>query len=494
MRNRKVLLGGLACLLANTMLMSTAHADRRTGLSGNLLIQDADDVFPFPQHAVTYRNMIRLDYGPGAGPNAAVGSSGNGVMTLGDENSAYGVALHRGDLLSPDVVGQSQELQWLGGVGNPFGASSYGTFATPATPATGAAAGTALPATVFDLFYARKMGDNLFGLRLGFARGVQSVTNDGDTAKGAQSVIAAQVGYSILPPDGLRLDLAANLVFALGKSTNLAGDDVNSGMNIRLGALARGYYPINPVLDVGFLGNLSVENESSSQDTPKDSSNVLNVGLMGGVGPAIKLERAKVAAYGGLVLGFGQDEPSDETDDDEISTISFAAPMVNMAVEVQLLDWLYARTGAQYTWGLTRAGYKNGAGDDASDKVAASTFGWTAGLGVTKDNFSFDGVVTNGFVTGGPNFIGGTAPGFLAMASATYRFGDVFSGAGTAPQEAGTVEEQTPPPPPAPVEPPPPPQEIEAVPAADGSATGTTTSTDTSIGIGGSASGSIGKP
>ena len=494
MRNRKVLLG-LACLAANGMLLSTAHADRRTGLSGNLLIQDADDVFPFPQHAVTYRNMIRLDYGPGAGPNAAVGSSGNGVLTLGDENSAYGVALHRGDLFSPDIVGQSQELQWLGGVGDPFGDTAYGSFGAPATPTVGGAAGPVLPATVFDLFYARTMGNNLFGLRLGFARGVQAQTVDGDTAKGASSVIAAQVGYSMLPPEGLRLDLSGNVVFALGKSTDGAGDDVNSGMDIRLGLLGRGYYPINPVLDIGFIGNLSVNNESSSLDDPKDSSNDLSIGLMAGVGPSINLERAKVAAYGGLALGFGQNEPSDETDDDEVSTLAFAAPMVNMATEVQLLDWLYVRTGAQYTWGLTRTGFKVG-GDDASERRAASTFGWTAGLGVTKDNFSFDGVVTNGFVTGGPNFIGGTAPGFLAMASATYRFGDVFSGEGTAPQEAGAVEAPAPapaPPPPPAVEPEPA-QETEAAPAVDAAATGTSTTTDTSVGVGGSVGGSIGTP
>ncbi len=487
MRSRKVLLG-FVCLAANTMLMSSAHADRRTGLSGNLLIQDADDVFPFPQHSVTHRNMIRLDYGPGAGPNPAVGSSGNGVLTLGDEDSAYGVALHRGDLLSPDVVGQSTELQWLGGIGNPFGATSFGTFATPGTPP-----GAALPATVVDLFYGRAMGNNLFGMRLGFARGVESVTVNDNTAKGAQSVIAAQVGYSMLPPQGLRLDLAGNLVFALGKSTDTDGDDLNSGKDIRFGGLARGYYPINPVLDIGFLGNFVANYETTSQEEPKNSSDDLSFGLMGGVGPSINLERAKVAAYGGLTVGYRDNGPSDN-DNDDVRTFSFAAPMFNMAAEVQLLDWLYVRTGAQYTWGLTRSGREVG-GVDASNRVASSAFGWTAGLGATKDNFSFDGVVTNGFVTGGPDFIGGTSPGFLAMASATYRFGDVFSGVGTAPQETGAIEAAPPAPPvSAPEVEPVPEQELEAAPSVEGAATGTGTTTDTSIGVGGSVGGSIGTP
>lgn len=424
MRSRKVLLA-LACLAANGLLLETAHADRRTGLSGNLLIQDPDDLFPFPQYTLTHRNMLRLDYGPGTG-GGAVGSSGNGVLTLGDENMAFGVALHRGDLLSPDVVGQSQELAWLGGVGNPFGAAGNSNFAGPELDGLGVADGAVLPATVFDLFYGRSLGDNLLGMRLGLGRGVQALKVDGDTQKGAQTFIAAQIGYSILPPTGLRLDLSGNLVFALGKTTDVDGDTDDSGTDIHFGALARGYWPLNPVVDIGFIGNLALDNEHTNDDPTDTGSNAFSAGLMGGVGPSINLARAKVAAYGGLTFGFDADEPNSENDDDESSTLRFVAPMVNMATEVQLLDWLYVRTGAQYTWGLTRSGYTNAGGDDVAERVAAGIFGWTAGIGMSKSDFYFDGVVTNGFVTGGPNFIGGTAPGFLAMASFTYKFGDVF--------------------------------------------------------------------
>ncbi|HEX5658772.1 MAG TPA: hypothetical protein VFX59_16345, partial [Polyangiales bacterium] len=63
-----------------------------------------------------------------------------------------------------------------------------------------------------------------------------------------------------------------------------------------------------------------------------------------------------------------------------------------------------------------------------TERVGDGAFRWSAGLGFQKGTFYFDGVVTNGFVTGGPNFIGGTSPGFLAMASLTYKFGDVFAG------------------------------------------------------------------
>src|SRR5262245_59992127 len=51
------------CLLAVT---SSAHAARRTALAGNLLIEDKDDLFLFPQLLTQYRNLIALDYGPSA--------------------------------------------------------------------------------------------------------------------------------------------------------------------------------------------------------------------------------------------------------------------------------------------------------------------------------------------------------------------------------------------------------------------------------------------
>lgn len=436
MQNRKLLVG-LACLTATSALVAdTAQADRRTGLGGNLLIQDADDVFPFPQSVVKHRNMIRLDYG-------ANQNSGNGVLTLGDENSAFGVSLHRGDLLTPDVVGFNTELAYLAGVGNPF-ARSGGAFLGP-TAAGGQTA--VLPATVVDVMYGKRLGDNAFGLRLGFGRGIQSVNNDGDVTKGQQTFVTLQGGYSLTPQNGFKLDLSGNVVFAHGSAVD-AGDDVNSGTAIRVGLLGRGYYPINDVVDIGFLGNVSFDNQSLKDNGADVKSNNFGFGAMAGVGPNIKLDRAKIAAYAGVLSGVGKVDPDRDNDDDATKNQNFAVPMVNMAAEVQVLDWLYVRTGTQYAWNLDRAKF-----GDTKGRASASNFIWTAGLGVVKDAFNFDVVVRNGFITDGPHFIGGNSGGFLAIASLTYRFGDVFSGAGNpAPAETqAPVIEPEPAPAPAPV-------------------------------------------
>jgi hypothetical protein len=455
MRRRKLLVGLIGLTAYSGLLVQTAHADRRTGLGGNILIEDPDDLFPFPQYTLQHRNMIRLDYGGSQ-------QSGNGVLTMGDDEQAVGLALHRGDLLTPDVVGFNQELAWLGGVGNPF-ASTTGIrgagFVGPADDPDDDDE-LVLPATVVDLSYARALGArDVFGARFGFGRGVRAYNED-DTGvtKGAQTFFAAQVGYSSLPIDGLRFDTSGNVVLAFGKST-VADEDVSSGYDLRIGALGRAYYPLNQFVDIGFLGNVSIDNEHVKFDEDSSKINDFQFGLMAGVGPSIKLDRAKIAAYGGLRMELGKLEPNSDEADDELGRIRFAAPMFNMAAEVQVLDWLYVRTGAEYTWQVVR-------NSDETQKLRVSDggFRWSAGLGLQRGSFYFDGVVQNAFVTGGPNFIGGNADGFLAMASLTYKFGDVFGSSATRRTPAAEVrpiERPVAPPPP----PPPPPEPVVEVPA-----------------------------
>jgi hypothetical protein len=497
MRSRKILCG-LACVAASTALFAdTAHADRRTGLGGNLLIQDPDDLFPFPQYALKHRNMIRLDYGAPLGGDS---NRGNGVLTLGSEKRSFGVALHRGDLLSPDVVGFNTELAWLGGVGNPFGAAGQTAFPAPALNLPGNAAPastTTLPATVLDLIYAQALGEDALGVRFGFGRGVQSVTTDGEVSKGASTFFVGQFGYSLMPPDGLRLDVSANVMAAFGKSMT-DGDTNFKAWDIRLGALTRGYYALNSMVDLAFLAALSVDNERGKSAATK--SNDFYAGVMAGVGPAVHLARAQIAAYGGFNLGAGKNVPDSDFNDEDVSRLNFLAPMVNMAVEVQLLDWLYVRTAAQYTWQLDR--YKGTDTDgDRKERRSSAPFSWAFGLGVAKNNFHFDGVIQNALVTGGPTFIGGQSNGFLAMASATYKFGDVFADASlsTKSKPAAPVQETqpVPAPPPAPIEPEPTPvNEPPAVTPEPGvapsaAATGEASTTTTSTSAQGSASGSL---
>ena len=93
-------------------------------------------------------------------------------------------------------------------------------------------------------------------------------------------------------------------------------------------------------------------------------------------------------------------------------------------------------------------------GDDNNngDSARNGAFGWNAGLGVIVNDFRFDGSLAHGFVTGGPDFVGGTQPGFLAIASLTYDFDAARNPPPPKPVEVPVIA-----PAPAPVEPPPPP-------------------------------------
>ncbi len=453
---------GAAVLVA--LWAGPALADRRSGLAGNLLIEDPDDLFAFPQLTLQHRNLIRLDYGGTA-------ETGNGVLTLGNEEHALAIALHRGDLLTPDVVGYNTELAWLGGVegtGGALGRTSYASFPGPA--AVDRASGNVLPATVLDVSYARTVNGNPLGVRLGFGRAVQAVRND-EVQKGAQTFVAAQVGYSQRPADALRWDASANAVFASGNASDATGADLYSGWNMRVAGLARVYYPLNDVVDVAMLGNLSLAGERSKAKQLGDRSSDLDFGMRAGVGPSIRLARAKVAAYGGLKIGTGKNEPNSYHDRDT-NRVDLSAPFFNMAAEVQLLDCLYVRTGAEYTWELRRTS------GITTQRLSDDVFHWSVGLGFQKGTFYFDGVVKSGFVTGGPHFLGGTRDGFLAMASMTYKFGDVFAKAFERKEpareialeiERPAVEPAAEPPPqelPVPTEPPSPPAHGPASPEA----------------------------
>jgi len=167
----------------------------------------------------------------------------------------------------------------------------------------------------------------------------------------------------------------------------------------------------------------------------------------------------------------------------ESGTLSLVIPGVNIATEIPLNDWFVVRTGAQYDWNIADT---SGPGDSGVGSQAG-TFGWNAGLGVIIDQFRFDGSLQQGFVLGGPDFIGGTGGGFFAIAALTYSFDAARSG--TLPEpEPEPVAEPEPAYEPAPVlAPAPPPGEPAPAPAAapENPEAGVTGSAGGSISIGG---------
>jgi hypothetical protein len=205
------------------------------------------------------------------------------------------------------------------------------------------------------------------------------------------------------------------------------------------------------------------------------------------VGPAFRFGRAQVAGYGVLNFDYQSNDPNSEVDDNEVGVMTVVIPGVHLAAEVPITDWFEVRTGAQYNFQIldTSGPMDMGGGSQSGN------FGWNAGCGVVLDQFRFDGALQSGFVTGGPNFIGGTT-GFLAIASLTYNFDSLRSGEPVATETTETTEPATLEP--APTEPvlaPAPPPAAPAPENPEAGATGGATSTTTPTSASGSAGGSI---
>jgi hypothetical protein len=384
----------LCALLGCVSLCSRARADaRRAGLAGSLLIEDREDVYFFPQRLVAYPNLVALSYG-------ADGGSGSGLLTLGAGDSVFAVALHRGDVQAPHGYSDANALS---------GPSSL--FAPDLTLA---------PATIVDLLFGTDLGGGELGFRLAFGSGASTTTAaDMDTGV-SDTFIMGELGYGWgTRHETARVDLSAGLALDMA-SQEAAGTDVASGTYFGLSGLMRAYFPVDQTLELGVLANVGMNNNAFADETiPGDPARTeLGIDLGAGLGPVLQFDRVSIAAYGILSGHIASEDPYSEVDGDESSALTVLIPGVHLALEVPLSDWLLVRSGAQYSFNLQSTSDPA----DAGTSQRSGSFGWNAGLGVVIDDFRFDGSLQHGFVTGGPDFIGGTGQGFLAVASLSYSF------------------------------------------------------------------------
>lgn len=405
-----------AALLA-TVFTGTAEADRRTGMRRSLLIDDQDDIFLFPNALVNYGNRISLDYGGDE-------TSGNAVMSLGGDSSAFAFALHRGDVLDPHGRG----VALFGAMGDEI----LGDLPSLNVDQS--------PATMIDFMYSRRAGANMdWGFRLGLGRGANVTTVAGTDSGTEELFVNAQIGLGNgRRGQGARYDVG--LSFGLGLANTVAnGNDVQSASRLNVDGLARVYLPMDSQLDLGILGSAGVRaigfTDQVAPNTPTNGT--LNAHLAVGAGPSLRLNGASIAGYALIRGQMTAQDPNSEADDDETGRVLLVIPGLHVAVEVPVTDWFYVRSGAEYGFAVLA---DSEIGDDNGTSSNTGAFGWNAGLGVKVDNFRFDGSLSHGFVTGGPDFIGGTGGGFLGMASLTYSFDDAR---GSATPVSATEDEQT---------------------------------------------------
>src|SRR5690554_356041 len=439
----------IAAICATTVafgLLGTADADastaRRNSLLGNRLVLDREDVFAFPQLATQYANLVGFDYGGDA-------ETGNALLIVGDQSGALGVSLHRGNLFASELYPYAAGNGVLGGPNSPYGG------------ALGAL--NVRTGNIVDVFGGYNLGTGLIGARLVLGNGGVSQTpaNDAlDDQSAGEFFTVLQLGYSMT--GRLALDTALNIKFST-MSVEQGDDTPTSGTQFGVGLDARGIYDLRGQMDLGFVGGLNFVNNGVDNEVGGDtvSSSNTSFAIQAGVGPVWTIESRRaaapvqaapatdaygtpqpaapapavetegdgttIAAYALLGYQMNSNDPNTDNDNDGSGNSQIILPGVQLAADIELLDWLYFRSGAQYRWVIAGASAETADGDDSTGirgPGATSTgynngFGWSTGLGVKVGDFRFDGTLANNFLLNGPNFIGG-GTGFLTTASAEY--------------------------------------------------------------------------
>ena len=378
---------------------SSADAARRTSMAGNVLIEDKDDIFTFPQLILDYRNLIAFDYGVSS-------SEGSGVLLFGSEQMAFGIAVHRAEVTDGSITfGHlwDGELTGLSGPGDPWG---------------GAVSGVPAPYTIFDFLFSAKVGTGAFGARLSIGNSSDSSEPaEGDGSSAGQTNIFLDLGYSM--KGDFRLDLA--LGFAINMlSVVAAGEDVNSGTIIGIGLAGRGYSKMADRIDLGFIADIGFQSQSLETimgDTSSTASNS-RFSILAGVGPVYHVtDGTTVAGY--ITLGFAteSEDPSDQVEEDGSSSNFITLPGFRIACEIELAEWFYFRSGVDYYYAFLSSSPEAG----GSQGTRSHTFGWAAGMGIKLDEFRLDGSFSHEWLTAGPQFLGEGGHMF-GIVSASYHY------------------------------------------------------------------------
>ncbi len=354
-------------------------------------------MYTYPQLAVNYANLVGFDYG--ASPQ-----QGTGLLIMGSKRGAFGISLHRGNLFTNDIFPYANDNGPLGDTQGPLAAIQ---------PA----------GTIFDVFGGFDIGGGLAGARLALGHGSNTTTPaTGDETSTSQTFVLLEAGYSMTGP--LVLDTALNLSFSTGSQTQ-GSDTPVSATEFGIGLNGRGYTKIGMPWELGFLGNINFQTASTDQTAGNNTttSNTNQFGIQAGAGPVWDLggddNDSIVAGYAVLGYNHTSADPNTDQNNDANSASAVILPGFQIAADIQLLDWLYFRSGAQYLWAINTTSAEAPNGSNDTSQTGSGGFGWTAGIGFKKGNFRFDGQFANNFLLNGPNIIGG-GTGFLTTASAEY--------------------------------------------------------------------------
>lgn len=447
----RLILATLAVLLTATFAYApSALADRRSSLSGNLLIKDTDDMFFFPHTALEHVRLVTFDLAlsgddPTSGdlPGDALGTTasfGNAGLVFGSEATALGLFTHRSDTWGALVPAYylGGDIDYLSGTS---GALGWDLWPTPRLNRPSGGETLLNPLQWIDLLAAFQLGASPLGFRLSIGHNRANATTDadGDIFIDENTVwgVNAVVGYGLR--GALNLDIGAEIGYGTQDWLNDDdGDpvDISTATGFNFSAMVRGFSNMARGVDLGFTGLLFFRNYSSTVDYengPDDGADANLFGLDVGAGPLYHIdEKFNVAAH--ATLGFHryfqddsvETDPEDDADNPfgfggQYTTSSVLIPGLKISGEYRVFDWLWLRTGAQYFYSFQFASFEPAQDTFTDANRTISGFRWVSGAGVVWQGLELNGTFQAPFMLSGPNFIGGGS-GMFGHLNVQYRF------------------------------------------------------------------------
>lgn len=382
-------------------LASPSFAARRSSLSGNLLIQDQDDIFFFPHLVNAHKRMVTFDFGSSDG-------IGSGGMVFGNEQITLGAFTHRSDFLGAlsDAFFTRGDIDHLG--------TGIGTFPTPGGNSIGIGVGPDALNWI-DAVVGWEVGENPWGVRLSVGRGNDDPSPDDVD----QSVTAFNV---IL---GTRLsqwntDASVEFAFATAEENVPTGKTESSPFHVGVG-LRRTAGEESDALVLGWLGTFGFT--SGSVDvTPtggtQASTDRTSIDVVLGAGPVYRPnDRTNVAMYGTFEFNSRKDEDNVATE----THTNLVIPGWNIACEVELASWLQWRAGMESKFRFFTDKHEPATGTSTEDKENLLDFGWTTGVGMKVGQLQIDGMLNPTVLTSGTDLLGNDSSLF-GLVSGTFHF------------------------------------------------------------------------
>ncbi|MBV72193.1 MAG: hypothetical protein CMH52_12770 [Myxococcales bacterium] len=352
----------LFAALAVMVFTVPAQSARRDGLNGNVLIEDYNDAFTFPQRAGHALNINRVRFNHEGQDRSSA--------TIGVKNGDGGWAIGINALSQPQDPTQERAT-----------------------------------ATMLEAAYS----GGAWGIGLSLGKGEFTQDGDGNTALN----IGLVAGYTLKNVGEMALALG------IAQAENGAGDAFNT-MNV--GVNLRGYKSLQPKVELGYTAAIQFQSDKTEPDGGDEVENTLmNVEL--GAGPVYKVGKGIVALHG--TVGFtqiknGDDEASLITIPG--MNLAFETPL-NDWVEFRAgAGYKFVMTTFSPDAGPEiKINHADADVNQALAGVWAPTPTGAMGLSGLWGNLRIDAAVERDFLTNGPHLLTGTPTAqWASKISATY--------------------------------------------------------------------------